>query len=101
VGFAVAVGSNGYDAMSIARSWSPQVILLDLHLPGMDGFEVLTHLKRNMITRDVPVIAMSGRLTYQEAEERQLTTLGAATFLAKPFSVSHLLDKLDLVLLRK
>ncbi len=99
VGFAVAVAANGYDAMSIARSWSPQAIVLDLHLPGMDGFEVLSHLKRDEVTQDIPVLAVSGRLTYQEAEEKELIRLGAASFLSKPFSISHLLDKLDLVLL--
>ncbi|MDP1549734.1 MAG: response regulator, partial [Nitrosomonas sp.] len=51
--------THGEFGLELARRYKPQVILLDIHLPGMDGYKVLEALKTDPITRDIPVIALS------------------------------------------
>ncbi len=51
--------THGESGLELARRYKPQVILLDIHLPGMDGYAVLEALKTDPITRDIPVIALS------------------------------------------
>jgi CheY-like chemotaxis protein len=61
--------ADGMQAISAARRHEPQVILLDLGLPGGDGFHVLERLKSNTVLSDIPVIVVTGR-DRKEAEER-------------------------------
>src|SRR5207302_9765312 len=75
---------DGETALKRAAELNPDLILLDLFLPGMDGFGALTGLRRNSRTADTPVIFLSAQ---GDAETKsQGLSLGAADYLAKPFS---------------
>lgn len=85
-GYSVTRGV-GSQALALARQVQPQVILLDINMPGMDGVEVRRHLRRNPRTAAIPVIALSsGHNLRKRAGE-----MGADDYLAKPFSTDELL----------
>jgi CheY-like chemotaxis protein len=75
---------NGASALEMADKYTPDLILLDIIMPGMDGFEVLQSLKTSEKTRDIPVIIITG-LDNDENEEKGLK-LEAADFIRKPFN---------------
>jgi len=88
----VAVG-DGEEALARAAELNPDLILLDLFLPGMDGFGALTGLRRNARTADTPVIFLSAQ---GDAETKSHgLSLGAADYLAKPFSEQELMARVD------
>ena len=80
----VAFADNGGRALDLARSLRPDVLLLDIMMPGMDGFEVCTRLKRDPDTEGIPVIFITA-LGDASAEAHGLE-LGAADYVAKPLS---------------
>ncbi len=87
-----AVG-DGETALRRAAELKPDLVLLDLFLPGMDGFGALTGLRRDSKTADTPVIFLSAQ---GDAETKsQGLSLGAADYLAKPFSEQELLARVD------
>jgi diguanylate cyclase (GGDEF)-like protein len=79
----VIAASNGTTALSIAEQQLPDLILLDVVMPNMDGYQVLTALRANDRTRHIPVIFITG-LNSGSAEKRCLE-LGAADYINKPF----------------
>ena len=79
----VITAVSGQEALEKAVSEEPDLILLDIIMPGMSGFEVLSKLKESDVTSGVPVIVVSG-LTAEEDEEKGLS-LGAVDYIAKPF----------------
>jgi PAS domain S-box-containing protein len=97
VGYNVDVAADGYEALTLARRWRPQTIVLDLRLPGMDGYEALSHLKRNPGTHDIPIIVTSAHVADSEKEEKRLKALGVTSFLPKPFTVNQLVTRIDRV----
>jgi PAS domain S-box-containing protein len=98
IGFTPLVAADGYEALTMARRHRPDLILLDLRLPGMDGFEALTHLKRDAITQAIPIIAVSAHVADTERERKRLLALGASAFLPKPFSIGDLLSEIEAAL---
>jgi len=82
----------------MARRYRPNLILLDLRLPGMDGYEALTHLKRDAVTQAIPIVAMSAHVADAEQERKRLIALGANSFLPKPFSIEELLNEVEAAL---
>jgi len=82
--FNIFAAGNGRDALMAARECKPAVILLDIQMEDMDGFEVIGALKNDMATKDVPVIFITGRADL-ESEERGLA-MGAADYIRKPYS---------------
>ncbi|MBI5565648.1 MAG: response regulator [Chloroflexi bacterium] len=96
-GFTVVLTSSGKRAVMLARQESPDLILLDLKLPGMDGYEVLQRLKGAGDTADIPVVVITGSLTDEEVKQKKVLSLGAARFLTKPFAVDELVSEIDTV----
>jgi putative two-component system response regulator len=80
--YRLRVAINGVKALGIAAMQKPDLVILDLHMPGMDGHEVLLKLKTNPATAPIPVVLMSGTRT--EQDEARAREGGAAAFLAKP-----------------
>ncbi|MDR2599700.1 MAG: response regulator [Oscillospiraceae bacterium] len=74
------------ETIEIAENEKPDVILLDILMPEMDGYEVITELKANELTKDIPVIFITG-LDTEKAEEKAFQ-LGAADYITKPFHSS-------------
>jgi PAS domain S-box-containing protein len=98
IGFTPLVAADGYEALAMTRRHRPDLILLDLRLPGMDGYEAVTHLKRDAVTQTIPIIAISAHAVNTEEERKRLIALGAASFLPKPFSIGELLDEIEAAL---
>lgn len=96
-GFGVVLTASGKRALMLARQENPDLILLDLNLPGMDGYEVLRRLKSSRDTADIPVVVMTGSLTDEEVKQKKALSLGAVRFLTKPFAVADLVSEIDTV----
>jgi len=83
--YLVKVAQNGEKALRIARSQPlPDLILLDVMMPGMDGYEVCSRLKADPLTHDIPVIFLTAMTT--EVDEQRGFDLGATDYIAKPVS---------------
>lgn len=81
--YVVLAAKDGPTAIDIAKSKNPDLILLDIVMPGMSGFEVLAELKKNNLTMNIPVIFITG-IDNNESEEKGLS-LGAVDYITKPF----------------
>jgi two-component system, cell cycle response regulator DivK len=82
LGFRVATASNGVEAVEKARALGPDVILMDLSLPGIDGWEATRLLKSDDLTRHIPVVALTGHALEHAAERAKLA--GCDRLLIKP-----------------
>jgi len=92
-GFVVKVASEGMSALKIAEDFRPDVVLLDIGLPGMNGFEVAHRLRTQPESRDALLIALTG---YGEAESRSRSVQAGFDFhMVKPADVNLLLSMLD------
>ena len=95
-GYEVASCRDGKEALATAAAAPPQLIVLDVMMPGLDGLGALRQLKENPATKNIPVVVLSAKghaLTKVEAE-----LAGAALFLAKPFSPNQLLGEVKKIL---
>jgi len=97
-GFSIVLTSSGKRALTLARQERPNLILLDLKLPGMDGYEVLQRLKSMPETVEIPVVIITGSLTDEELKQQKLLSLGAARFMTKPFAVDELVNEIDVLM---
>lgn len=79
----VVLAESGYDGLELARKESPDVILLDVMMPGMDGPTTLLKLREDDQLKHIPVILMTAKVQPQEVE--QYTRLGASGVISKPF----------------
>jgi two-component system phosphate regulon response regulator PhoB len=98
-GFAVVCAGSGEEALKLTRLEKPELILLDLLLPGIDGLEVAKRLKNDPSTRGIPVIMVTAK-----GEEADIVTgleVGAEDYITKPFSRKVLIARVRAVLRRK
>jgi DNA-binding response OmpR family regulator len=93
--YAVLTAADGREALALARESQPDLILLDLMLPGVDGLEVCRELRK---TRDVPIIMLTA--LGEEIDRVVGLELGADDYVTKPFSVRELLARIKAVLRR-
>ena len=82
--------------MSVARSHRPDLILLDIEMPRMDGWETLRLLRLDETTRDVPVAMFT--ILFDLREKVRALKYGAQDYITKPFSVDDLLDRVGGIL---
>lgn len=98
-GYEVICAATGEDALAIADSQTPGLVILDLMLPGVDGLEVCQRLKANSKTEQIPVIMLTAK--GEEADIVAGLELGADDYVAKPFSPKVLIARIRTVLRRK
>ena len=97
-GYATLSVQTGEDAFSAAKKETPDLIILDLMLPGMDGFETCRKLKGGEMTARIPVIMLTARS--READKVAGLELGADDYITKPFSPRELVARIKAVLRR-
>jgi DNA-binding response OmpR family regulator len=90
-GFRVAVATDGLEGLAKVKEEKPDLILLDLMMPGMDGFEVCRRLRASPETAATPVIILTAR--GQETDRIKGSELGVLDFYTKPFSPQKLLER--------
>lgn len=88
-GFRVLCAINGTHGVNLAQEYQPDLILCDVHMPGMDGYDVLTTLSHNPTTANIPFIFLTAK--GKKADWRQGMELGADDYLTKPFTADELL----------
>ena len=97
-GYEVALVGNGAEALEQARRSRPDMILLDIMVPGLNGWEVCRRLKQDAHTRAVPVIMVTGRA--EEGDKVLGFEMGADDYITKPFSPRELLARVRAVMRR-
>lgn len=98
-GYEVFVAHDGQDGINQARSKQPDMILLDLMIPVIDGLEVCRQLRSETGTRDTPIIMLTAKS--EETDQLIGFSLGADDYIIKPFSVRVLLEKVKSLLRRQ
>jgi two-component system phosphate regulon response regulator PhoB len=91
-GYEVLVASDGQDGLLQAQIKSPDLVVLDVMLPVIDGHDVCRRLRADNATRDVPIIMLTAKS--EETDELIGFTLGADDYVTKPFSVKVLLERI-------
>lgn len=97
-GFRVSTATNGNDALERARKELPALVVLDLMLPGLSGFDILEAIRRNDETRSVAVLMLTARR--DEPDRIRGLSLGADDYLTKPFSPAELVLRVKAILRR-
>src|ERR1700694_1873440 len=97
-GYRVTTAGTGADALRSAREERPDLVVLDLMLPGLSGFDVLAELRRRDETREVGVLLLTAKK--DEPDRIRGLTLGADDYLAKPFSPQELVLRVGAILRR-
>ncbi len=97
-GFDVSVYSDWELADNDMKKYEPQLILLDVFLSGVDGFDVCKKLKSNFNTRHIPILIFSA---YPRMAETAIYEYGANDFISKPFEVNELVRKVHAILSQK
>ena len=98
-GFDVAAATSGAQALSILEHTSPGLILLDVMMPEMDGYQVLARLKENIITAEIPVIFITARVELEDVVKG--FNAGAVDYITKPFNATELLSRVNVHLTLK
>jgi len=95
-GYEVKIAESGTDAIAAAKSWNPELVILDLMLPGVDGYQVLKSIRGS--GSHIPVIILSAR--GEEADKVRGFRLDADQYVTKPFGVVELLERVAMLLRR-
>jgi DNA-binding response OmpR family regulator len=95
-GYTVAEARDGVQALDQVDRFAPDVIILDLNLPGIDGYSVLSQIRSRPATRTIPVVVLTAK--GDEDNEVRVFELGADDFITKPFRAKALSARLEAVL---
>jgi len=88
--------SNGKETLKKARVEKPDIVLLDVVMPKMDGFEVCRQLRKDPQTKEIPIVMLTDK--GQEVDKERGREVGADDYITKPFSPSTLLIKIEEIL---
>ena len=98
-GYDVVSAANGAEALDAVEQERPDAVVCDVMMPGMDGFEVVRHLRSKGATKSLPVVLCSAKA--QRSDVRQGLDAGADEYVTKPFDPQELLDVVARLLDRK
>jgi DNA-binding response OmpR family regulator len=90
--FEVRVASNGFDAGMMVKEYRPDIIVLDVMLPDINGKEVCQRVRADTTLEDVRILCISGMVEEDKIQELRLS--GADDFCHKPFDIDHLIDRM-------
>lgn len=88
----IATATDGFQAGLTVSNWMPDIILLDMLMPGMDGFEVCRRLKSDERTKDIPIIAVT--VLKDPKEIKKMNSCGITDYISKPFKSQNLVKKI-------
>ena len=92
-GMSVMTAKDGVEAVSVLQERKPDIVLLDIEMPRMDGFEVARQIRRDERLSDLPIVMISSRTGDKHTERAR--ELGVNRFLGKPFQENELLETID------
>ncbi|HKQ85777.1 MAG TPA: response regulator [Candidatus Acidoferrales bacterium] len=98
-GFAVVTAPDGEGGYSLARAEAPDLILMDISLPGMDGWQVIELLKSEASTRDIPLIILTAHALVDDRSKA--VAVGCDDYFSKPADFQRLLDVIGRLLTEK
>ena len=98
-GYRVVIAVDGHEAVSIGRSAKPDIILMDLGLPGIDGWEATRQLKADPETHQIPIIVLSAHAMTNDRD--MALAAGGDEFDTKPVRFQQLLEKIETLLMKK
>jgi DNA-binding response OmpR family regulator len=96
-GFKVLAENTAVDGIKAAKKFKPDIIMLDIMMPGMDGYEVCNELKGDVETANIPVIFLTGKDSRDDSGRS--FQVGGDLFVKKPFSCERLLEIVRIVLM--
>jgi len=97
--YSVTAAYDGRSGLETAKREKPDLIVLDIKMPGMDGRDVLSALKRDDSTKDIPVLMLTAKT--EQSDRDCAMELGAYEYLAKPYDSSLLLHQIENILRKK
>lgn len=92
-GFDVMVARNGTEAMELVSKQLPHLVLLDIMMPDVDGYEICRYIKSSAPLKDIKVVFMSAKT--KDADIKKGLKLGAALYVTKPFSTRELVKQIN------
>lgn len=95
-GFEVRLATDGLQAVEMARAEAPDLVLMDISLPRIDGWEATRRIKADPATADVPVVALTAHAMV--ADRQRCLDAGCSEFETKPIDLARLLDKMQALL---
>ena len=98
-GFSTLEAGTAEDGIQLAREHKPDLILMDIHLPGISGIEALKVLRADAATAAIPVIAVTASVMQQD--RKQITEAGFDAYVGKPINLKEFLDAVRAALERK
>ncbi len=95
-GFQIAIAEDGERGVEMAQSESPNLILMDISLPVMDGYEATRQIKANPTTRSIPIVALTAHA--MSGDREKCLEAGCDEYETKPVDLPRLLDKIEKLL---
>lgn len=92
-GFEIKTSNNGADALAMLSSFTPDIILADIEMPKINGYQLCEKIKSSPATRNIPVILLAG--AFEPLDEELIKNVGADDFLIKPFESEDLIKKVN------
>ncbi|WP_293444853.1 response regulator [Planktotalea sp.] len=92
-GYKVSTHSNGHDALEVIEAKQPDLLILDVMLPGRSGFDILADLRGRETGEGIPVLMLTARGQTKDREMAQ--RIGATRFMTKPFSNAEIIETLN------
>src|SRR6185295_7879244 len=93
-GYKVAYAKNGKEGVEMAQQWKPDLVLMDLRMPVMDGYKAINEIKFNPQTRHIPIFVVSAWSSKKERDQARLA--GADEFFVKPPDLNRLIEAIDI-----
>ncbi|MBU0549807.1 MAG: response regulator [Candidatus Omnitrophica bacterium] len=96
--FQVLTAATGEMAVDICQTDQPDLVLLDIAIPDIDGYAACEKIRKNNKTRDIPVLFLTGKELLPQGIDKHCHELNAAGYISKPFEIKELLEKIREIL---